>query len=467
MKTSQSWLTTLVLLSMIPAVRGQASREATGKSLDERVVECIANKESLARRMAAIGLVQAYRCEGVEASLAAIATDESEDYWLRRKALSVLRVYPGEHQRSAVETLLDDKNDVIRTDAASVLSSVRAPWASRLLRDRLESDKESYELRIQAAMGLSTYRIQDASAAFRNLIQEVVHEDFATPRNLRYLSAALDLLTDPKHRSCLQPFLESAGLLTRARAERAWVRLGGSAEKLAGKNRYGAILSAEQKRGPRYRREIEQIRQGGWEKSTWQEFLLATETVPLVFCGELHTGPKSFRRKLQIQLVDQMSRSRGVKLAVGYEPSVLHVQKSVIDYATSKKIGSLAMEKHWKEFLSLKAVDHRDLECAEIANEYLSRSKAHRLLVLRGQSHVNPNGYLLSKIKVRAVVLFTLPYGLGIPLQLMEGRLHAPGQVLRSRRFRNLWFVSVDMLGRDSIGRVAKGGQELLEALRH
>ena len=315
-------------------------------------------------------------------------------------------------------------------------------------------------------MALSCFGVKDASAAMHSLIQELMEEDLATPWNLRYLATSLDLLVDPKHRACLQPLLESEAVRTRARAERAWVRLGGDVEQVAGKNRYGAILDAEQKAVLRRRTEREKVRQGGWEKSTWQEFLLATERVPLVFCGETHTSGDSFLRKIQCQLVDHMSRPRGAKLAVGYEPSVLHAQKPVVEYATSKELASFAMEKRWKEYGALSASDPRDQECAEIANDYLAKSKAHRLLVIRGQSHVNPNGYLLSKVKAKAVVLFTLPHGLGIPLQMREGRLHAPGQVLRSRRYRNLWFVSVDRLGQGPNGRPRKGEQELLEALQ-
>ncbi|MEZ5988938.1 MAG: hypothetical protein R3F30_07400 [Planctomycetota bacterium] len=209
------------------------------------------------------------------------------------------------------------------------------------------------------------------------------------------------------------------------------------------------------------RKAINALREAGWQASSRAELDEAAARTRVVVVGELHMPDGwTHLRTFQRSLVDAVLAGGG-ELALGFEPSVKAQQQGVITYAKDKGFTPIPMEVGWKEHLELGLVQVRDDECAAAVQDWLGGGDEHRLVLIRGQAHVLPGGPLLKRLPADAVVVLTIPNGLGVPLALLADSLATPGTVLRSKTLKRVFYVHCDSVGGDH----DKWGTELLKLL--
>jgi len=123
----------------------------------------------------------------------------------------------------------------------------------------------------------------------------------------------------------------------------------------------------------------------------------------LVLCGEMHESAGTLREN-QREVLRAFVREPEFE-AVGFEPSVEDAQKSVLDLARALGLSVLPLETHWRELGAQGRSGARELEALEAIAEFLGKSPKNRMLVLRGESHVLPDGFLVRRLPARPLVI--------------------------------------------------------------
>ena len=437
-------MTALLTFALVPRALGQ-DRDGTAAL---EVFATALEKGSEKEQLAAIALLNNFPSRSLAPKLAALAQNEDATLRARRSALMALQTNDPALNSSTCSRLLRNskaqwllRQDAALGHAASFRSNVPGVDAE-LLREVLSDWSEPNGLRLTCAMSLLSCPEPKASAAFCSLLEDML---WAAPRPSavhRQLAKCLPLLTDEKHRNRLRPLLKSPLPRVRLMTAEAWLRLGGEAtEEVAAQARNG-LLQRERAWAARNEAAWEKIRVAGWALSTRKQLMAAIGQARVVCVGEFHHGAGSYLRRFQIELLEAMAKA-DAPLAVGYEPPVQHAQQSVLDRANElARVTCFASERGTEELSTLRAAAARDVNCAEVLRERLQQSDDERILLLRGQSHLGLGNTLLAKLPKDCLLIYTAPFGCGVPLELALERNCALGFVARSRRHERLFLVN-------------------------
>jgi HEAT repeat protein len=388
--------------------------------------------------------------------LAALA---SEDPVLRAQAASLLGVTGDQRHVAAVGPLVDDGLPHVRTVAIGALANLMqldpaaragaAPWLLRASKDAEVSvrqqatwalhscaPRESWP-ELAAGLGDPALGVRVASAmSLARLGAKVPADDVAALLQAcaglwyeRQVVHALDLVVDPAKRDALAPLLASDDPYVRERAEEARARLDAVArgeaapKKTPGRDkreRFDEDAATAQRA----------LRALPWRAVERAELLRAVKDARLVLFGEFHS-PEGPLRDAQCELLREWAGKDKKHEAVGYEPSVEKAQRLVIAAAEELGIEARSLERNWRVLQSLKRYAERDDEAAEAINGFLAEDPRKRMFVIRGESHVLPDGYLVRQLAVPPVIVLCGMGTSSIPLHALGEELRWVGRTFR------------------------------------
>ena len=142
----------------------------------------------------------------------------------------------------------------------------------------------------------------------------------------------------------------------------------------------------------------------------------------LVMFGEVHAedGPiRDAQKEALLAFVNTPAFE-----ALGFEPSVELAQGQIIELAKSLGMRTISLEPNWRELSSEYRIGARDIEAASTINEFLGLDPAHRMFVIRGESHVTPGGFLARRLNQAPLILLS---GVLPVVPLCVGGMHCNG----------------------------------------
>ena len=251
----------------------------------------------------------------------------------------------------------------------------------------------------------------------------------------------LDVVDTPDALDRIAPFARSVDAKTRFRAQEAAERL----QALA------AGTTADPR--PRSQQLRAQLEAGvrAWEANvherTWvevprAEVLAAVRGARLVLFGEGHAGPGPLR-DAQCEVLRAMADDRPEQLVLGFEPSVEVVQRTVIDCARELGVAARATEAEWQDLVAASRLAERDDQTAQAIAACLAESPDRRMLVIRGEGHLAPDGYMLRQLRERPVLILST---LWPPWRVVGDRLQLRGRTFRIGAGRDCYFWAVEDL---------------------
>ncbi len=165
-----------------------------------------------------------------------------------------------------------------------------------------------------------------------------------------------------------------------------------------------------------------------WEAVETEVLMGELENSRLVLFGEMHVSGGVLRGAQKQVLRHLALRTEG--LAVGVEPSVRDTQKSVEDLALQLGLPVYPTERRWEDLIAQGRIAARDLQTAEMINEYLGVDDKRSMFVMRGESHILPGGYLHSKLDYEPIFIFAVK---DVPLHMRGGRVSSKGRIFRDK----------------------------------
>jgi len=252
----------------------------------------------------------------------------------------------------------------------------------------------AWELRLRALTMLLLHdrpvHRNDLAAALR---------DFADTNAARQLTPVLEHVDDPALRPLLAPFLDHREPRLRHRAQEAILRLDAIAAG-APDPRPPSQLARERFAAAKGTAEM-RIGQLAWRETSTAAVLDAVRGARLVLFAD---GPL---REAQQQVLRAMTAGRPDLLVLGYEPSVESAQRAVIDLAAELGVQTRSLETDWQTLDPASRYAERDDEAAGAINTCLAEAPGRRMLVLRGEAHCLPGGYLVRQLAVPPVVVLS------------------------------------------------------------
>jgi hypothetical protein len=230
------------------------------------------------------------------------------------------------------------------------------------------------------------------------------------------LAQLLPALEDPSHASVLEKLLVSPEPSARFQAECARARLAGGREPWGGAERVEAQWTAENRAA-----EVGLLG-AAWKPVPRSEVVARAANARLVLCGEMHESEGPIRANQRDVL--RAFVKRPAFEAVGYEPSVEEAQKSVLDLARSLGLQTIALEANGPELTAQGRDGARELEALDAIGAFLGKNPSNRMLVLRGESHVLPGGFLARRLAVKPLVILS---GCNVNVPLCMAGLHCNG----------------------------------------
>ncbi len=371
-------------------------------------------------RAALIRLVATFRCDAAYPAVRAIVADADAPLPLRRLAIQALYVTPDARSADTLLSVMGTIDDDLRRDAAFAVRRYPTPAVTAALQAMMERDPV-VENRFHAATLLAHNRAENLSEAAAALVDEF--GGITAGRDV-LLAQCVDLFTDPAHIEVLRVLLASDVPFVRSRAAHAIARLGGGGDLPSERKSLVDVVAEEVVYREQNEAALARAATFEWEVTAWESMLADVTSRRLVLCGEVHSlaGPlRDFQRKLLQQFVGTEPKTA----ILGFEPSVERAQKPVIDCATELGVRSVSMEHDWERLTHLRGPGSRDLQCAAKVRQLLADAKS-RLFVIRGESHVIPNGYLCRRIADVAAdpaIVLTLPGKWHVPLALVLDHL--------------------------------------------
>jgi hypothetical protein len=163
-----------------------------------------------------------------------------------------------------------------------------------------------------------------------------------------------------------------------------------------------------------------------WEQVPRSEVLDRAKDARLVIYGEVHRrgGPL---REAQMEVLRAFATNPAFE-AVGYEPSVEEAQRPVLDLARSLGLRVIPLETNWREPAAGRQ-RARELEAIAAIEAFFAEGPSRRMLVLRGESHCLPDGFLVRRLSVKPLVLHCGGATKFVPLCV--GGLHCIGSTFK------------------------------------
>jgi hypothetical protein len=226
----------------------------------------------------------------------------------------------------------------------------------------------------------------------------------------------LGALTLPEHTRLLEKLLVDEDPCVRFRAECTRARLeGGQSPRME--------EAALEQRWLDENSEAEIALAGAsWKRVPREELFARAARARLVLCGEMHM-PEGPIREHQRELLRAFVKEPAFE-AVGFEPSVEEAQGSVLELARTLGLRTIPLETNWRELGPQHRPGARELEALEAIGRYLGENPRNRMLVLRGEMHVFPGGFLVRRLAVKPLVVLC---GCTVNVPLCVGGLHCEG----------------------------------------
>jgi hypothetical protein len=182
-----------------------------------------------------------------------------------------------------------------------------------------------------------------------------------------------------------------------------------------------------------------QIQGMSWKRVASQELFQDVADARLVLYGEVHLrdGPL---RDSQKQLLKSFSSTPEFE-AVGFEPSVESAQQGVLEFAQSLGMTVIPLEENWEELVTDGRLGARDEAAASAIENFIKGDRRHRMFVLRGESHVMPDGYLVRRLSVRPLIILS---GNAVTVPLCIGGLRCIGETFRLGSSSDVYVVPAD-----------------------
>jgi hypothetical protein len=235
------------------------------------------------------------------------------------------------------------------------------------------------------------------------------------------LSGLLDAVRDPANLRFVEQLVRSEDAHVRFRATCARARLVGEAEgttasAAAVERVYGEENAAAEAALCRMR----------WEPIPRSDVLERVKASRLVLFGEMHVrdGPT---RDAQLEALRAFVRDPSLE-AVGYEPPAEDAQRAVLDCAQRLGLRVIPLETNWRELRSQGRSGARDLEAVAAIESFLDADPSHRMLVLRGEAHVVPSGFLVRRLKDKPLIVLS---AVQLSVPLCVGGLRSAGAAFR------------------------------------
>lgn len=144
-----------------------------------------------------------------------------------------------------------------------------------------------------------------------------------------------------------------------------------------------------------------------WMETEREDLLAAVRDARLVLFGEIHS-PDGPLREAQKTVLRTMVAGGG-HLVLGYEPSVQDAQQLVLDLAYELGVEVIPVEADdWRAMNEATRYAERDDDAALVINVRLALDPQCRMLVIRGESHVVPDGYLDRQLWQRPVFVLSV-----------------------------------------------------------
>ena len=261
-----------------------------------------------------------------------------------------------------VATLLDDLDGWVRAEAAVALAAILG-----------RSETLSAEEHRSWSLRLARLLQEDRGAGYDTV-----------------LSNAFGLLAADQV-GVLLPWTEVDDPAVSFRA-RAWLAIHGASTAWS---EDAAQLQFERRARLGRARGRQALRESKWREITMKELTARVAGARLLLFGEAHAqvgeGPL---RDAQIRLFEAWARGGG-QCALGFEPSVAHVQEPVLDAARAVEVSALPLEEEWQPWMARRLTfAGRDQQAYDRISEHLEAGGDRRMFVIRGQTHVGPGSWL-------------------------------------------------------------------------
>lgn len=214
-----------------------------------------------------------------------------------------------------------------------------------------------------------------------------------------------DQLDRPADGALIEPYLQSGDASVAFRATEAMQRI---TTRARGTPDWTPPSQQSRERYGRENRAAEAaLLRLSWTEIDRSEVLAAVRSARLVVFGEIHESEGPLRTA-QETVLRTMAASGG-RLLLGYEPPVQFAQQSVLDLARELGVEVVPLEGDgWQVLSEGRRYSERDDDAARIVNTRLAADPECRMLVIRGESHVLPGGYLDRQLVQRPVFVLTV-----------------------------------------------------------
>jgi len=300
-----------------------------------------------------------------------------------------------------------------------------APAEAAALRRRLDDEAGN----VQIAAGLALLRAGLGEGLEPRVVQWI--DQYSCGGLDSRLAELLDCIQDPSHIKSAENLFDSHRADVRHTARVAYARLEGAPQRWQESEEIERAYSETNAAATRalFRAKLESVPRSA--------VLERVHEARLVLFGEMHHGPGP-TRDAQMDLLRAFVRNPELE-ALGYEPSVQSAQQSVLDLAEALHLRVIPLETRWEDLCATGRSGARDVEAGEMINAFLAENPAHRMFVIRGESHALPNGFLVRRLHEVPLILLSVH-----PIPLCIGGLTVEGSTFRLVDFPNTWWLGCE-----------------------
>jgi hypothetical protein len=350
------------------------------------------------------------------------------------EALGELCLRGGDHRRRAAEFLqgaLRDGSNNIRDLALYRLAGCREAAIGQADAIRECLDDADPNLQITAAYALGEIGSTDW---LEQRVLDLLERHAGGPWDYS-LALLLPFLHERGCSVALDRLLASGDASVRFQAECTRARLEG------GKGPWSEEAALEERWHTENSEAKEALQRAGWRRVSREEVLARAAQSRLVLCGEAHESEGPIRENLRAVL--RAFVKQPAFEAVGFEPSVEDAQSGILELARSLGLRTISLETNWRELNPQGRPGARELEALAAIAGFLGENPKNRMLVLRGESHTLPGGFLVRRLDVNPLVI--LSGGL-VNVPLCVGGLHPGGSAYEVGTTGNVFTLPYELV---------------------
>lgn len=247
------------------------------------------------------------------------------------------------------------------------------------------------------------------------------------------LAPLLNCIHDPSNLPTIERLLASRDPSVRYEARCASARLGGSSSDTRDQPALEAEWESETSAAEAA------LRHEPWHPIATADVLRTVKSARLVMYGEMHVTGGALREG-QCRVLRAFSTQPKFE-ALGYEPSVEAAQHEVIDLARALGMKVIPLESDWVQLVAKGRLGAREVQVIAAIDGFLRENPLHRMLVLRGEAHVLPRGYLDHRLTQEPVIILS---GMTVPPSLCLCGLHCDGTAFESSEMPRVFMLPCD-----------------------